>query len=179
MFSRSRLCNVCRESLELALESIKDRSSDEIPHHLTKESLVDSVLHRSCHLCRFIIYHLKLNWALVEQHWVDSGTIEDKPTSLTEQDFIDSDFDFATFPEHRRGVLSNMYDLPEELNFHTKVTEYLSGKEGDGVFGLVAFDCDALNHDSSKAAIRRFWVFDERGVCTKPGILQVYPDRNS
>jgi hypothetical protein len=177
MFFRSRLCDICRKSLELAFENMKDRSSEEIPHHLTKESLVDSVLHRSCHLCRLIIYHLKLNWALAEQHYVDPGTIKDKPTSLTEEDFADSDFDFATFPEHRRGVLAYMHDLPEDLNFHTKVTEYLNGKEGDGVFGRVEFVCDALNQEWLTAAIPRFWIFDERGVYARREILQGYPDR--
>jgi hypothetical protein len=165
MFFRSRLCDICRKSLELAFESIKDRSSDLVPHHLTKESLVDSILHRSCHLCRLIIYHLKLNWALAEQHWVNSDTIEDKPTSLTEEDFADSDFDFATFHEHRRGVLSYMHDLPEELNFRTKVSKYLGSNGVDGVFGPVEFDCDAFNHDGLRAAVPRFWIFDERGVC--------------
>jgi hypothetical protein len=149
-------------ALCLAFESMKDRDSEEIPHHLTKESLVDSVLHRSCHLCRFIIYHLKSHWAL--EHRQGKDDLKEEPTSLTEADFADSDFDYTAFPRERLIVLSYMLEMPENINLHVKMSK--SGDWFDGVFGLVAFECDALNHDYMKAAIPRFWIFEEKGVST-------------
>jgi hypothetical protein len=55
-----------------------------------------------------------------------------------------------------------MLELPEDINLHTLITKY--GDGSDGVFGLVAFDCNSLNHDYIDAAIQRFWIFDERGT---------------
>jgi hypothetical protein len=160
MLFKSRLCDVCKNSLQLAFESMKDRESEAIPHHLTKESLVDSVLHRSCHLCRFIIHHLKTHWAV--EHRQGKDDLKEEPTLLTEEDFADSDFEYAAFPRERLIVLEYMLEMPERLNFHVKLTK--SGDWFDGVFGHVDFDCDALNHDYIKAAIPRFWVFEEKGV---------------
>jgi hypothetical protein len=160
MLFKSRLCNVCTTALYLAFDSMTGRESDEIPHHLTKESLVDSVLHRSCHLCRFIIFHLKTHWAI--EHLEGKDDLKEEPTSLTESDFADSDFDHKAFPSDRLVVLSYMLDMPENLNFHVKMSK--SGDWFDGVFGLVEFDCDALNHDYIKAAIPRFWIFNDKGA---------------
>ncbi|KAH6117156.1 hypothetical protein HBI69_098400 [Parastagonospora nodorum] len=140
------------------------RESDEIPHHLTKESLVDSVLHRSCHLCRFIIFHLKTHWAI--EHLEGKDDLKEESTSLTESDFADSDFDHKAFPSDRVVILSYMLDIPENLNFHIKMSK--SGDWFDGVFGLVEFDCDALNHDYIKAAIPRFWIFNDKAFGVPP-----------
>jgi hypothetical protein len=159
MFFRSRLCSVCDNALRLAFDSIQNRTSDTVPHHVTKESLVDSVLHRSCHLCRLMIYHLKLHWAATHRKGVDD--LKEEPTSLTEDDFVDSDFDFATFPSDRLVVLSYLLELPEILNLQAQISNF--GDGSDGVFGIVKFDCDALNAETLKAAVPRFWVLDNRG----------------
>jgi hypothetical protein len=160
MLFTSRLCDVCNNALGLAFESLKDRRSDKVAHHATKESLIDSVLHRSCHLCRLIIYHLKVAWAAQHREGVDD--LKEEPTSLTEEDFNDSDFDFATFPSDRVTVRSYMLELPEEINLHTQINKYRDGSEG--IFGLVEFACESMNHSYTRAAIPRFWIFDEQGM---------------
>jgi hypothetical protein len=160
MLFKSRLCNVCNDTLRLAFESIQDRTSDTVPHHVTKESLVDSVLHRSCHLCRLIIYHLRLQWSATHREGAED--LKENPVTLTEEDFLDSDFDFATFPSDRLVVLSYMLELSETLNLQAQLSNY--GDGFDGVFGIIKFDCDALNGETTKAAVPRFWVFDSRGI---------------
>ena len=61
----SQLCDVCKQALQLAITSMEGRKpviSDKVARHRTKDSLVDSILRQSFHLCRLIIYHFKLHW---------------------------------------------------------------------------------------------------------------------
>jgi hypothetical protein len=58
----SRQCDVCRNALEQAFSGIEDQHPKSIPHHRTKDSLVNSVMVQSCHLCRLVLYHLKVAW---------------------------------------------------------------------------------------------------------------------
>lgn len=162
MLFKSRLCYICKTTLDLAFENLKDkeRDSDQIPHHLTKESLIDSVILRSCHLCRLIIYHLKLHWSFI--HWQDVDDDKGYPDTLTEDDFKDSDFKFAEFARDRRIVRSYMRGLPETLNLHATVSRYQQGEKG--VFGLAVIDCDALNTEAVNTAMTRLWVFDKDGA---------------
>ena len=155
MLFNSRLCGVCNNTLQLAFDSFGDLSSNGLPHHSTKESLVDSVLRRSCHLCRLVIYHLRLRWA--PQHRKGKDDLKEEPTALTEADFEQSDFDFATFPSDRVIVLSYMLELPEALDLHAKILKY--GDGSDGTYGIIEFDCDGFDSD-----IPRFRIFDERGT---------------
>jgi hypothetical protein len=164
MMFNSRLCDLCKNTLNSAFGTLKERESDTVPHHPTKESLIDSVLPRSCHLCRFILYHFKLRWAL--GHRKGLKDLREEPTTLTENDFKDSDFHFAAFPRERVIAHEYMLELPEDIKLHAQVTRYRDGS--DGVFGLVTFDCDAPNHDI-KAAVQRFWIFDERGTLSQTG----------
>jgi hypothetical protein len=161
MLFRSRLCSVCDNALRLAFDGIQNRASHTVPHHVTKESLVDSVLHRSCHLCRLIVDHLEVYWAGLHQNGLDD--LEEEPTTLTEDDFVDSDFDLATFPSDRLVVLSYLLDLPEVLNLQAWISNsgYEDGSEG--ILGIVNFGCDAFNAETSDAAVPRFWVLDNRG----------------
>lgn len=161
MLFRSRLCDVCTTTLRLAFADLqeKERDSDQVPHHIMKESLIDSILHRSCHLCRLIIYHLKLHWA--SKHWQDKDDDTELPHTLTEDDFKDSDFEFASFASDRRIVRSYMRGLPETLNLHATISRYQAGEKG--VFGLAVIDCDALNLEDVNAAMTRLWVFDKDG----------------
>ncbi|KAF2829178.1 HET-domain-containing protein [Ophiobolus disseminans] len=159
MLFDSKLCDVCNNTLRLIFGSIDDLSSQEIPHHLTKESLVDSVLHRSCHLCRLIIYHLKVRWA--PEHRGGLSDLKEEPTSLTEEDFEQSDFDFATFSSDRVIVHSYMLELPEALGLHARIMKYGDGT--DGVDGILEFDCDGFDND-----IPRFWIFDQRAFGATP-----------
>jgi hypothetical protein len=55
-----------------------------------------------------------------------------------------------------------MLELPETLNLQVQISKY--GDGSDGVFGIVKFDCDALNAETLKAAVPRFWIFDNRGT---------------
>jgi hypothetical protein len=159
MLFRSRLCSVCDNALRLAFDGIQNQASHTVPHHVTKESLVNSVLHRSCHLCRLIVHHLKVYWAPFHQNGLDD--LEEEPTTLTEDDFVDSDFDFATFPSARLVVLSYLLGLPEILNLQAQISNW--GDGSDGVFGIVNFGCDAFSAETIDAAVPRFWVLDNRG----------------
>ncbi|KAF1918219.1 heterokaryon incompatibility protein-domain-containing protein [Ampelomyces quisqualis] len=161
---KSKLCDVCKKSLQLAFGTLKDGSSKKIPHHVTKESLIESILLRSCHLCRFMIYHLKSHWGL--HHRTGVQDLKEEPTTLTEDDFKDSDFHLESYPSDRLVILSYLLELPETLNFHAQVTEY--GQGTDGVFGLLEFDCHDLHQDQSKSAVPRFWIFDEQAFGEKP-----------
>jgi hypothetical protein len=170
MLFKSKLCDVCKTTLQQAFETLDDPATNQTPHHATKESFVDSILHRNCHLCRLIIYHFKSAWALFHREGL--GDIKEEPTSLTEDDFAESDFDFGTFPSDRVTVLSYMLELPETIGLHARIKRW--GDGGDGTFGLLVFDCEGLN--SHKPG---FWVFDERGtvlpsVQTK-GYVNHYP----
>ncbi|KAH7390478.1 heterokaryon incompatibility protein-domain-containing protein [Pyrenochaeta sp. MPI-SDFR-AT-0127] len=157
MLFTSKLCDVCKNALHLAFKSIEGRTSPEIPHHLTKESLIDSVLHRSCHLCRLILYHLKLHWSPLHRQGLKD--LKEEPTTLTEKDFESSDFDFATFPADRVIVRSYMLELPEVLNLHAQISKYRDGL--DGIFGIVQFDCIGPMNGPLKDSTPRFWIFDE------------------
>jgi hypothetical protein len=107
-----------------------------------------------------ILYHLKLHWSASHRKGVKD--LKEEPTTLTEEDFVDSDFDFATFPSDRLVVLSYLLELPETLDLQAQLSNF--GDGSDGVFGIVKFDCDALNAETLKAAVPRFWVFDNRGT---------------
>jgi hypothetical protein len=155
MLFKSRLCEICKTTLFQAFESLDDLASNQIPHHVTKGSFVDSILHRNCHLCRLIIYHFRLRWA--PQHRDGLKDLREEPTSLTEEDFAESDFDFETFPSDRVTVLSYMLELPETIGLHAQIRRYGDGK--DGTFGLIEFDCDGLDSDKP-----RFWIFDQLGT---------------
>ncbi|KAH8726036.1 hypothetical protein GQ44DRAFT_680231 [Phaeosphaeriaceae sp. PMI808] len=170
MLFNSRLCHVCNDALRLAFESIGDRNSHKAVHHLTKESLIDSVLHRSCHLCRLIIYHLKLSWSPENRQGLED--LKEEPTSLTEDDFRSSDFDFATFPSSRVVLLSYMLGLPETLNLYAQIKLY--GDGSDGIYGQVEFDCDGFNVDYLKAVVPRFWIFQEKETTMK-WMLEGFP----
>jgi hypothetical protein len=152
MLFKSKLCNICKTTLHQVFITLGDISSDHIPHHYTKESLVDSVLHQNCHLCRLIIYHLRLRWA--PQHRQGLEDLREVPTSLTEPDFEDSDFDFKTFPRDRVTLLSYMLELPESFKMNAHVTKY--SHVFDQTHFLLEFDCDGLDSDKP-----RFWAFDE------------------
>jgi hypothetical protein len=95
-------------------------------------------------------------------HRIGVEDLKEEPTTLTEDDFKDSDFFLEYYPSDRVLILSYLLELPETLNFHAQVSEY--GEGTDGVFGLLEFDCDALNQDGNRSAIPRFWIFDERGM---------------
>jgi len=156
MSFKSKLCNVCRTTLQQTFETLGD-SSQTIPHHRTKESLVDSVLHQGCHLCRLIIYHYRRRWAPEHQQGVEDLT--EVPTSLTKHDFQDSDFEFETFPSDRVVVLSYLLELPELFEMNARITKYLLNGEMNY---LLEFDCDGLGTDKP-----RFWVFDEKGTVSR------------
>jgi hypothetical protein len=156
----SRLCETCNHALKEALSTLQGRDpeiSDKISHCPTKDSLVDSILRQNCHLCRLIIYHIKL-------HWVADGSLgpeEEEPTSLTEDDFKDSDFDFATFPSDRIGIRSYMLGLPDNIQFKLQILEF--GDGSDGVLGEMLVDCEAFADDYLKANVARFWIFAPQG----------------
>jgi hypothetical protein len=84
--------------------------------------------------------------------------LKEEPTTLTEDDFKDSDFHLGDYPYGRFVILSYLIGLPENLNFHAYVTEHV--EHTDGVFGLVEIGCPTLER-----AIPRFWIFEERGMC--------------
>lgn len=154
MLFRSRLCGICQTTLQKTFETLDDLSSNKIPHHPTKESLVDSVLHRSCHLYRLIVHHLRLRWAPL--HRLGLEDLETVPTSLTKSDFEDSDFDFETFASDRIIVLEYMLELPESCNFNAHIKKYVHGVGGEPFYHL-EFDCDGPDSDKP-----RFWVSDEK-----------------
>ena len=110
-----------------------------------------------------ILYHLKLHWSVLHRKGVED--LKEEPTTLTEEDFVDSDFDFATFPRDRVVVLSYLLELPQTLNLQAQLSNF--GDGSDGVFGIIKFDCEALNAETLKAAVPRFWVFDNRGTNLK------------
>jgi hypothetical protein len=161
MLFRSRLCSVCDNALRLAFDGIQNQASHTVPHHVTKESLVDSVLHQSCHLCRMIVHHFEMYWA--NTHREGLYELKEEPTTLTEDDFIDSDFDFATFPSDRLRILSYLLELPESLNLQVRVSNYGYEDRSDGVFGIISFGCDAFNAESYEAEVPRFLVLDNQG----------------
>jgi hypothetical protein len=166
MLFRSRLCSVCENALRLAFDGIQNQASHTVPHHVTKESLVDSVLHRSCHLCRLIIDHLERHWAGAHQEGLHD--LKEEPTTLTEDDFVDSDFDFATFPSDRLRVLSYLLELPESLNLQARISNRGYEDGSDGVFGKISFGCDAFNAESHEVEVPRFWVIENRGKDFNP-----------
>lgn len=160
MLFSSKLCQVCVNTLTLAFESTGDRKSVQVEHHLTKGSLIDSVLHRNCHLCRFIVYHFRMYWGPMHRQGLED--LKEEPTSLTEDDFALSDFDFATFPGDQMTIRSYFLELPEDLNFQVRINKY--GDGNDGVFGIVEFTCNTPNENDVGLSTTRFWIFDKRGT---------------
>ncbi|KAF2679089.1 HET-domain-containing protein [Lentithecium fluviatile CBS 122367] len=156
----SRLCSVCDNALRLAFTTLQNRTPeifDKVPHHATKDSLVESVLVRSCHLCRLIVYHLKLHWS--KDYSLPKE--EEQPTSLTEDDFKDSDFVRKNFPAYRVGLREYMLGLPEDVGFTLEMREFGNGE--DGVLGTVELDCKTFEGDSLRANQPRFWIFAAQG----------------
>jgi hypothetical protein len=173
MLFKSRLCSVCDNALRLAFDGVQNQVSHTVPHHVTKESLVDSVLHRSCHLCRLIIDHLKQYWAGTHQEGLHD--LKEEPTTLTEDDFVDSDFDFATFHNDRLVILSYLLELPEILNVQARISDYGYESVSDGVFGIIHFSCDAFDVKTPNAAVSRFWVLNNRGKSFRSVHAEVVP----
>lgn len=155
MLFRSKLCGICQATLRQVFETLGDLASDNVPHHLTKDSLVDSVLHQSCHLCRLIIYHLKLRWS--PGHRQGLADLREEPTTLTKKDFEDSDFNFETFSSDRLIVLEYLLELPEDINLAAQIKKYMRVNEETML--LLEFDCEKLGSDKP-----RFWAFDEKGT---------------
>ena len=167
---KSRMCDVCSNALRLAFASLKDRTpeiSDDVAHHATKDSLVDSVLRQSCHLCRLFLYHLKVHW--VKDYTLGPEEEQSTPTSLSEDDFKESDFEFGTFPSDRVGIRSYMLGLPEDVGLRLQIEEFSDGV--DGVLATMKLDCDALAHVSVTA---RFWVLAAQGM--KVPMISSYVD---
>lgn len=159
----SRLCDVCDNALRLAFTSLVGRTpeiSDDVPHHITKDSLVDSVLRQSCHLCRLLIYHLKVHYA--NDCSLGPEAEQPIPERLSEGDFVNSDFDYAAFPSDRVGLRSYMLGLPEEVNFKLQMEEFSDG--ADGVLGTMKMDCDAFSQGPVKQNVPRFWIFGSQGT---------------
>lgn len=156
MLFKSTLCEVCTDTLQTAFSDVDTLASGVVPHHRTKESLIHSVLCRNCHLCRLIIFHLKLRWAPV--HFYGKEEQIDEPTTLKEDDFEHSDFTFAEFSSDRSICRSYMLDLDENLSLHAQIQKY--GDGANGTYGIVEFDCEGFDKD-----IPRFWIFDRRGDC--------------
>lgn len=96
-----------------------------------------------------------MHWGLFHRTGVED--LKEEPTTLTEEDFKDSDFHLGDYPHGRFVILSYLIGLPETLNFHAHVTEH--AEHTDGVFGIVEIGCPALER-----AIPRFWIFEERGM---------------
>lgn len=160
MLFNSKLCQICVDTLRLAFESISGWKSHPVAHHLTKDSLIDSVLHRSCHLCRFIVYHFRVYWAPLHRQGLED--LREKPTSLTEDDLLLSDFNFASFSKDQMIVRSYLLELPEDLNFQVRVNKY--GDGNDGVFSIIEFTCNTPNKNDLSLSTSRFWAFDKRGT---------------
>jgi hypothetical protein len=159
----SRLCDICTNALNLAFASLKGRTpeiSDEVAHHATKDSLVDSVLRQSCHLCRLLIFHLKTHF----HQDIDLGPEEEQPTpaSLSKEDFSESDFDYASFPSDRVGLRSYMLGLPEDVGFRLQMEEFSDGT--DGVLGTMKLDCDAFSQGPVRQNVPKFWILAAQGM---------------
>jgi hypothetical protein len=159
----SRMCDVCDTALRLAFASLKDRTpeiSDEVAHHATKDSLVDSILRKSCHLCRLLIYFLK-NYSDLD-HYTGLEEEQPMPPSFSEDDFKDSDFEFVAFPRDRVGIRSYMQGLPEDVGLRLQMEEFSDG--ADGVLGTMKFDCDTFAKAAMKTNLPRFWIFGSQGM---------------
>lgn len=107
----SRACSVCTHALQLAFDSVTTRHSYKVAYHATQESLIESALWRSCHLCRLIAYHLQLHWIRNKSHTSET----ELPISRTQNDFA-SGFEFIKFCDARKMFRRNLIGLPETFN---------------------------------------------------------------
>jgi hypothetical protein len=163
---QSRLCNVCRNTLDQAFSSIRIKESVKVPHHLTKDSLVDSVLVRGCHLCRLVVDFCKLRSASdspdLEE---DEGSIlsQTVTAALSEEDFKSSEFEYANFPSDRLGIRWGVRGHPEDFGLTVQISEF-------GVYagrvGLLEFDCASFARVSMVKP--RFWIFSTEGIFCSP-----------
>jgi hypothetical protein len=140
---QSKLCNICRDTLDKVFSSI-DRlgtgDSDRVPHHLTKNSLVDSVVAQSCHLCLLIVDDLKARWSgpwlgLEEE---ERSAPSAAATALSEEDFVALDFEYATYPSDRLRVRRAIGRLPEDIGMTARISKYETRKGGS--LGRLVFD---------------------------------------
>jgi hypothetical protein len=159
---QSKLCIVCRIALEQAFGSLRIGHSDKVPHHQTKDSLVDSVLPRNCHLCRLIVYFLRLHWVPRDpkQGLEEELTSGEADSALTEDDFRTSEFEYATFPKDRLNIRLFMRGLPEDVGLTMQISEFgeILGKEGR----FLEFDCASfVKIDAAKPS---FWIFSMEGI---------------
>ncbi len=156
---QSRLCNVCREALDQAFNSIRGQDSDKVPHHLTKDSLVDSVLARSCHLCRQTVDMLKLpNGPSLgpEEH---EGSAPRQPvTALSADDFKASDFEYANFASDRLWVRRALGHLPEDIGLTLSIRNF---GVHHGLQGMLYLYCTSMPRISSFAY---FWIISTEGM---------------
>jgi hypothetical protein len=180
----SRNCDVCQIALQQAFSGMNDEQHPKIvPHHRTKDSLVESVMARSCHLCRLILYHLKSHWicppnrtlfaAAMFQNlestawngpfpfWAEEDA--DTPTlfTLTAADFIGSDFSFNTFSRDRIVVRSYLRGLPERLDLGIIMHKYDGPTRG--ISAKLQFDCKALSKGQFETVKPSFWIFTDEG----------------
>lgn len=124
----SKLCNVCRDALEKMFSSI-DRLdscvSDSVPHHLTKTSLVDSVVAQSCHLCFLIVDHLKASWSdlLLGLEEEERSAPSETVTALSEENFRASDFEHAIFPGDLLKACRAIGRLPEDIGMTAHILD--------------------------------------------------------
>jgi hypothetical protein len=125
---QSKLCNVCRDALEKMFSNLARDSaySGIVPHHLTKTSLVDSVVAQSCHLCCLIVDYLKVSWSdpLLGLEEEERSASSETVTALSEEKFRASDFEHATFPGDRLKVRRAIGRLPEDIRMTAHILNH-------------------------------------------------------
>ncbi|KAH7066876.1 hypothetical protein BKA63DRAFT_425637 [Paraphoma chrysanthemicola] len=157
----SRRCEICCSTLQQTFSGINDAQPRSVPHHATKDSLVDSVVVRSCHLCRLVFNHLKLHWSKQFDPKQEPEIAEPMPIHLTEEDFANSDFSFESFPDYRIGIRSCLRGLPENLKLEVAARKYTGPT--DGIVATLQFDSESLSKDELSVVKPSFWVFNTAG----------------
>jgi hypothetical protein len=160
---QSRLCNVCRNALDQLFKSMtRHEFSGNIPHHLTRESLADSVLAQACHLCRLAVEQLM--WPNDMSLSPPENTIGLPPRrqfkALSADDFEASDFDCVNFPNYRLWLRRALGWLPEDFGLVMNI--HIDGEFVDALQGNLRLNAEFTYRDLNPSA--HFWITSTEGM---------------
>lgn len=161
---QSSLCNVCQDALDQAFNNFRGEVTGEvIPHHPTKDSLVDSVLAQSCHLCRLIVDHIEALWTgpppspEAEEGPAPGQTVV---TALPPEDDVRaSDFESTNLLRDRLWLHRAVGHLPEDIGLTARIFFQNADLRSDPV-GILD-----IGHKASAGSHPSFSIVRAQGIC--------------